>query len=97
MHLPLYEIPRYGGFKLTEHLQSRVVVVSPIHPTTGDSTLGFLIMGTNPRRPYDEDYDLFVQLLGRQLATSMASVVLFEEEIRKGEKAAQMAAQDRIE
>lgn len=28
---------------------SRVVVVSPIHPTTGDSTLGFLIMGTNPR------------------------------------------------
>jgi PAS domain S-box-containing protein len=76
---------------------SRVVVVSPIHPTTGDSTLGFLIMGTNPRRPYDEDYDLFVQLLGRQLATSMASVVLFEEEIRKGEKAAMMAAQDRIE
>ena len=76
---------------------SRVVVISPIHPTTGDSTLGFLIMGTNPRRPYDEDYDLFVQLLGRQLATSVASVVLFEEEIRKGEKAAQMAAQDRIE
>lgn len=76
---------------------SRVVVVSPIHPTTGDSTLGFLIMGTNPRRPYDEDYDLFVQLLGRQLATSMASVVLFEEEIRKGERAAKMAAQDRIE
>ena len=76
---------------------SRVVVISPIHPTTGDSTLGFLIMGTNPRRPYDEDYDLFVQLLGRQLATSMASVVLFEEEIRKGEKAAKMAAQDRIE
>lgn len=54
-------------------------------------------MGTNPRRPYDEDYDLFVQLLGRQLATSVASVVLFEEEIRKGEKAAKMAAQDRIE
>ena len=76
---------------------SRIVVVSPIHPTTGDSTLGFLIMGTNPRRPYDEDYDLFVQLLGRQLATSVASVVLYEEEIRKGERAAKMAAQDRIE
>ncbi|KAK5051510.1 hypothetical protein LTR84_003162 [Exophiala bonariae] len=76
---------------------SRVVVIAPIHPTTGESTLGFLVMGTNPRRPYDEDYDLFIQLLGRQLATSVASVVLFEEEIRKGERAAQLAAQDRIE
>lgn len=76
---------------------SRVVVIAPIHPTTGESTLGFLVMGTNPRRPYDEDYDLFVQLLGRQLATSIASVVLFEEEIRKSERAAQLAAQDRIE
>ncbi|KAJ9616637.1 hypothetical protein H2200_000356 [Cladophialophora chaetospira] len=76
---------------------SRVVVIAPIHPTTGESTLGFLVMATNPRRPYDEDYDLFVQLLGRQLATSVASVVLFEEEIKKGERAAQLAAQDRIE
>ncbi len=76
---------------------SRIVVIAPIHPTTGESTLGFLVMATNPRRPYDEDYDLFVQLLGRQLATSVASVVLFEEEIKKGEKAAQLAAQDRIE
>ncbi|EXJ83690.1 hypothetical protein A1O1_07314 [Capronia coronata CBS 617.96] len=76
---------------------SRVVVIAPIHPTTGESTLGFLVMGTNPRRPYDEDYDLFVQLLGRQLATTIASVVLFEDEIKKGERAAQLAAQDRIE
>ena len=76
---------------------SKTVVIAPIHPTTGESTLGFLVMATNPRRPYDEDYDLFVQLLGRQLATSIASVVLFEDEIKKSEKAAQLAAQDRIE
>ena len=76
---------------------SKVVIVSPIQPTTGESTLGFLVMATNPRRPYDEDYDLFVQLLGRQLTTSIASVVLFEEEIRKAEQAAKLAAQDRID
>lgn len=76
---------------------STIVVVAPIRPTSGESTLGFLVMGTNPRRPYDEDYDLFIQLLSRQLATSIASVVLFEEEIRKGREAAQIAAQDRIE
>ncbi|KAF1955204.1 hypothetical protein CC80DRAFT_415608 [Byssothecium circinans] len=74
----------------------RDVVVCPIHPTTGESMLGFLVMGINPRRPYDDDYNLFIQLLSRQLATSLASVVLFEEEIRRGQKAAKLAAEDRF-
>ena len=75
----------------------RSVVICPIHPTTGDSVLGFLVMGVNPRRPFDDDYNLFIQLLSRQLATSMASVVLFEEEIRRGQRAAKLAAADKIE
>ncbi|KAF2150646.1 hypothetical protein K461DRAFT_229577 [Myriangium duriaei CBS 260.36] len=90
--------------KLLDGLESRgfgdevrAIVVCPIHPTTGESTLGFLILGVNPRRPYDEDYSLFVQLLSRQLATSLASVVLFEEEIRRGQRAARLAALDRME
>ncbi|KAF2736533.1 hypothetical protein EJ04DRAFT_432740 [Polyplosphaeria fusca] len=74
----------------------RDVVVCPIHPTTGDNILGFLVIGVNPRRPYDDDYNLFIQLLSRQLATSLASVVLFEEEIRRGQKAAKLAAEDRF-
>ncbi|KAK3115682.1 hypothetical protein LTR53_004745 [Teratosphaeriaceae sp. CCFEE 6253] len=78
---------------------ARAVVICPIHPTTNDggSILGFLVLGVNPRRPYDDDYSLFVQLLSRQLATSLASVVLFEEEIRRGQRAAKLAALDRIE
>jgi len=72
----------------------RAAVVCPLHATTGESILGFLIMGVNPRRPYDDDYSLFIQLINRQLATSMASVVLFEEEIRRGQKAARLAALD---
>nr|POF17036.1 hybrid signal transduction histidine kinase k [Quercus suber] len=75
----------------------RAVVVCPIHPTTGENILGFLVVGVNPRRPYDDDYSLFIQLLSRQLATSLASVVLFEEEIRRGQRAAKLAALDRIE
>ncbi|CAJ2500598.1 Uu.00g034510.m01.CDS01 [Anthostomella pinea] len=74
------------------------IVIFPVHPTTGsESVVGFIVMGVNPRRPFDEDYELFVNLLSRQLATSLASVVLFEEEIRRGQKAAQMAAADRQE
>ena len=72
------------------------VVICPIHPTTEESTLGFLVLGMNPRRPFDEDYNLFVQLLRRQLATSLASVVLFEEEIKRGQQAAKLAAIDRM-
>lgn len=74
----------------------REVVICPIHPTTGETILGFLVMGINPRRPYDDDYNLFVALLSRQLATSLASVVLFEEEIRRGQRAARLAAEDRF-
>ncbi|MCJ1468477.1 hypothetical protein MMC07_007106 [Pseudocyphellaria aurata] len=76
---------------------SNAAVCCPIHLTGGDSVLGFLVIGVNPRRPYDDDYSLFIQLLSRQLATSMASVVLFEEEIAKGKRAARRAAIDRIE
>jgi len=72
-------------------------ICCPVHLTGGESTLGFLVMGVNPRRPYDDDYSLYVQLLSRQLATAMASVVLFEEEIARGRKAARLAAHDRIE
>ncbi|OIW24050.1 hypothetical protein CONLIGDRAFT_657574 [Coniochaeta ligniaria NRRL 30616] len=75
----------------------RTIVVFPVHPTTGDSVVGFIVLGVNPRRPYDEDYELLVNLLARQLATSLASVILFEEEIKRGQKAASLAALDRQE
>ncbi len=76
----------------------RTVVVLRVHPTTSvDAVVGFIVIGTNPRRPYDADYQLFVDLLSRQLATSMASVVLFEEEIKRGQRAARLAALDRQE
>ncbi|KAK0731525.1 hypothetical protein B0H67DRAFT_457746, partial [Lasiosphaeris hirsuta] len=74
----------------------RTIVVFPVHPTTtGDSVVGFIVLGVNPRRQYDDDYRLFVNLLSRQLATSMASVVLVEAEIKRGERAARLAALDR--
>ncbi|KKY32208.1 putative histidine kinase group protein [Diaporthe ampelina] len=51
---------------------SRNIVVFPVHPTTGESVVGFVV-----------------------IATSMASVVLFEEEIKRGQQAARLAALDR--
>lgn len=70
------------------------VVFLPIRATT-DNVLGFLIIGLNARRKYDDDYRLFIQLLSRQLATSMAAAVLVEDEIQRGRMAAEHAYQDR--
>ncbi|CAL3973130.1 unnamed protein product [Diplocarpon coronariae] len=63
-----------------EPTQSAVLL--PIR-TTGDTVFGFMILGLNPRKRFDGDYKVFVELLNRQLATSLASAVLFEEEMRR--------------
>jgi hypothetical protein len=57
-----------------------------------EHVLGFIILGLNPRRPYDKDYENFVGVMCRLLATSLASVVLFDEEIRQREQAIGEAA-----
>lgn len=75
------------------------VVICAIRPTTGhasnrDTALGFLIIGLNSHRPYDDKYRTFIQLLDRQITTSLASVVLLEEETRRGRTIAEQAALD---
>ena len=55
----------------------RKTIVCPIRRTTGENAMGFLVVGVNPRRPFDDDYQSFIRLLDRQLATSLASVTFF--------------------
>ncbi|EKG11293.1 hypothetical protein MPH_11638 [Macrophomina phaseolina MS6] len=64
------------------------------HDTTRDTALGFLILGLNSHRPYDEEYRRFIRLLNRQITTSLASVLLLEEEIKRGRTIAEQAALD---
>ncbi len=89
-HLPnqLIEGIQWRGFEEV----SKQFVVFPIRPTNGDSCMGFLFLGLNPRTPYDEDYQNFVSLLSRQLITSLASIVLYEEELRRGQNAVKQSA-----
>jgi len=68
-------------------------IIFPVRPTNGDTVFAFLLVGINPRRAYDEDYKSFAAMLNRQLATSLASVMLFEEEVRRSRHAAETAAQ----
>lgn len=71
-------------------------VLCPIGPTGRENVLGFMLIGINPRHSYDTDYQQFVQLLVRQMDTSIASVVLIENELKRSKAAADLAAQDRI-
>ncbi|KAL1622661.1 hypothetical protein SLS56_008643 [Neofusicoccum ribis] len=63
----------------------KALAICPITPTSSKNVLGFLITGLNPRRPYDDDYQQFMGVTSRLLATSLASVVLHEEELRRRE------------
>jgi len=72
----------------------RAAVICPIRPTKEENAMGFLLLGLNPRRPYDNDYRQYISLLSQKLATSLASIVLLEEEARRGRNAAEQAAFD---
>jgi PAS domain S-box-containing protein len=61
----------------------REAIIFPLRPTNGDTIFAFLLIGIHPRRAYDEDYRSFAAMLNRQLATSLASVLLFENEMRR--------------
>jgi PAS domain-containing protein len=71
----------------------RTIIICPILPTTGEQVEGFLVLGNNPRIPFDEDYQQFAHLMMRLLSTSLASVVLFDEEVRQKDKAIGQAAE----
>lgn len=58
-------------------------IIFPVRPTTADNVLAFLVLGVNPRRPYDHEYKAFSTMFNRQLATSLASTILLEEETKR--------------
>lgn len=60
---------------------SNALAVLPL--TAGEKPLGFLLVGLNPRRMYDDDYGGFLELLNRQLSTSLTSATLIEQAKRK--------------
>jgi PAS domain S-box-containing protein len=70
----------------------REAIIFPVRPTNGDAVLAFLVLGVNPRRHYDDEYKAFISMLNRQLATSLASVILYEDEVRRSRDAAEAAA-----
>ncbi|KAI1643587.1 uncharacterized protein F4817DRAFT_349090 [Daldinia loculata] len=86
----LLEGLQWRGFKDPCH----EAIICPIRPTKDEHVLGLLLLGLNPRRPYDNDYQQYISLLGQKLTTTLASTVLLEEEARRGRNIAEQAAYD---
>lgn len=58
------------------------VAIIPIQPSPS-RTFGYLILGLNPRRPYDHEYFAWLTMLMEQLATSLGRVRLLTEDLRR--------------
>ncbi|KAL6160096.1 hypothetical protein ACJQWK_09571 [Exserohilum turcicum] len=70
----------------------RAAAICPLNPTSSrDNILGFLVIGLNPRRPYNETYFQFIQVASRLLSTSLTSILLHEEDIWRREQTIAMA------
>ncbi|CAA9961490.1 Aerobic respiration control sensor protein arcB [Pyrenophora teres f. maculata] len=70
---------------------SREAMILPLRPTNADNTCALLLLGINPRRAYDQEYRTFLEMLNRQIATSLASVLLFEDEVRRSKHEVELA------
>ncbi|KAF3279616.1 hypothetical protein TWF132_000601 [Orbilia oligospora] len=73
-----------------------VAICSIYSHSLADEISGFLVLGLNTRRVFNDDYKLFVQLLIRQLASSLSASFFFETEVRRSENLARIAAMEKI-
>lgn len=65
----------------------RAAAVCPLNPTSSkDNILGFMVVGLNPRRPYDNEYRHFISIASRMLSTSLTSILLHKEDIKRRER-----------
>jgi len=74
----------FGGIEWRGYgAPSSSAIVCPITPTNAKTVLAFLVVGLNPRRKYDEDFQGFIHLLTQQVTTPTVSTVILREEIER--------------
>ena len=70
--------------------QARRAVVLPLTGAGQERLLGFLIAGVSPRRPFDEPYSDFLDLVSGQLASGIANAQAYEAERERAEALAEI-------
>ncbi|MGH9123186.1 MAG: response regulator, partial [Acidimicrobiales bacterium] len=64
--------------------------VTPLRPQIEDAPYGFLVVGLNPCRPFDADYQGFVELIAGQIAAGLAGARAYDDERRRAEELAEL-------
>jgi signal transduction histidine kinase len=64
--------------------------VLPLLKSGQDRLAGFAVAGISPRRPFDDDYRGFFDLLAGQVATAIAKAGAYEEERKRAEALAEL-------
>lgn len=68
----------------------RSAALLPLLRQNQATPLGFLIVGVNPFRPFDTEYEGFINLLGGQIAAAISNARAYEEEKRRAESLAEI-------
>jgi signal transduction histidine kinase/DNA-binding response OmpR family regulator len=69
---------------------AHTAIVMPIGASGQDRAVGFLVAGASPRRPLDDQYRAFFDLLATQISTTVANARAYEEERRRAESLAEL-------
>jgi PAS domain-containing protein len=67
-------------------------VVLPVIEAGGDTVLALLVLGISRRRPYDREYQSFLDLLAGHVATALAGVRAYQQQRARAESLAESQA-----
>lgn len=68
----------------------RTAMVLPLAKPGQTQPAGFLVAGVSPRRPFDDAYRGFLDLVAQQIGTAIANARAYEEERRRADKLAEL-------
>jgi PAS domain S-box-containing protein len=71
------------------------ILIVPVRSGQTDTISGALILGLNPRRPYDDNFQTFIKLLTQQMKNPHISTILLQDETRRLRSAADAAVRER--
>jgi PAS domain S-box-containing protein len=74
----------------------KAILIIPIR-TSSETTTGYILTGVNTRRPYDAEYQEWIEVLTNLLGASAAFVALHEDEVHRRERQEEQAVREREE
>jgi PAS domain S-box-containing protein len=71
-------------------LTTEIAMVMPVNRSGQEQLAGFWVVGVNPRRALDENYQNFFELVAGHIATAIANAQAYEEERKRAEALAEI-------